>query len=603
MARTARPDLVGRYAPQLAQLVAAPPSGSDWLHELKLDGYRAGAAKRDGDVRLVSRRRRDLTPEFPELAQALRSVAARDALLDGEIVMLDAQGRTDFQALQNRATSRAGLAYFVFDLLWLDGQDVTALPLERRKELLRGAIEGAGPAIHFSEHFDVDGAEMYVHACRLGAEGIISKRRRARYATGVRTEAWRKSKCNLRRDFVVGGFTEPTHATRGVGSLLLGHHVAGKLVFAGKVSRIRGFGASSLVRLRARLDELARPDAPFDPPPSGWLGRNARWVEPTIVADVTFSEWTRTGNVRHATIEELRDRPPERDKVIFPSVGLARSDLVRFYEDIHVWAMPHIERRPLTLVRCDRPITRDDALRTACKFLRHTRASQPGFAGVPRIDIPEQKKVGEYLYVDSPATLRSIIASGVIELHVWNARVDDVEHPDRVVFDLDPGDGATWQQVIDAARRLRAHLAALELEAWPRTTGGKGLHVVVPFRRGPTWDEAYAWSKEVAEALAAGDRGLTTAFEKHHRTGKILVDYKRNYRGAIAVAGFSIRARPAAPVAVPIAWREVTSRLRPDQWTVTNLRDRLARLRSDPWAGYASCTQALTPVLARRLQP
>ncbi|HUQ01402.1 MAG TPA: non-homologous end-joining DNA ligase [Kofleriaceae bacterium] len=602
MARIARDDLARRYAPQLAQLVSHPPEGSGWVHELKLDGYRAGAVKQGGAVRIISRRGRDLTAEFPELVLALRSMAARDALVDGEIVMLDARGRTDFQALQNRATSRAGLAYFVFDLLWLDGRDVTPLPLEERKALLQRAIDGAGPEVRFSEHFDVDGREIYARACQLGAEGIISKRRSARYYTGLRSEAWRKSKCSLREDFLVGGFTDPTHATRGVGSLLLGQRHEGRLVFAGKVSRGRGFGERFMQQLRARLEPLARDDSPFDPRPPGWLGTHAHWVEPVLVAEVSFAERTRAGHVRHATIETLREPAPAREKMIFPSIGVTRSDLVRFYEEIGAWAMPHIERRPLTLVRCHQPITREDALRSACKFLRHTATSQPGFAGVPRIRIPEQKKIGEYLYVDSPGSLATIIASGVLELHVWNARVDDVEHPDRVVFDLDPGEGATWAQVIAAARTLREHLASLELASWPRTTGGKGLHVVVPFRRGPTWDEVYAWTRDVADALAARDARLTTAFEKHHRTGKVLIDYKRNYRGAIAVAGFSIRARPHAPVAVPIAWREVTSKLRSDQWTVRDLRRRLARLRVDPWADYWSCTQELTTVLARRLQ-
>jgi bifunctional non-homologous end joining protein LigD len=609
--RSLRDALVSRYAPQLATLVATPPRGSGWIHELKLDGYRAGAIVAAGDVRLISRRRNDLTAEFPEIARALRTVAAHDAILDGEIVMLDSRGRTDFQALQNRATSREGLAFFVFDVLWLDGKDVTTLPLEERKELLRGAIEGAGPAVRFSDHFEVDGGEMFTRACQLGAEGIISKRKRAPYHLGRRSDAWQKTKCILRQEFVVGGFTDPTHASRGVGSLLIGHYVGGRLVFAGKVSRGRGFSETFMRQLRTRFDALARRDSPFSPPPPGWLGKNAHWIEPSIIVEVSFAEWTQGGHVRHATIEGLRDDKPAHEvirerpageKLIFPAAGLTRADLVAFYEEIAAWAMPHIERRPMTLVRCHQPITRDDALRSACKFLRHTSSSQPGFAGVPRIHIPEQKKVGEYLYVDSPRSLAAIIAGGVLELHVWNARVDDVEHPDRVIFDLDPGEGVEWDAVIDVARRVRTHLAALELDCWPRTTGGKGLHVVVPFRRGPTWDEAYAWSRTVAEAIAATDRALTTDFDKDRRAGKILIDYKRNYRGAIAVAGFSIRARPTAPVAVPIAWRDVTSRLRPDQWTVTNLRHRLARLRADPWADYFSCQQTLTTVMARRLQ-
>lgn len=616
--------LIARYAPQLAVLASKPPRGAGWVHELKLDGYRAGAAIAGGEVRLRSRRGGDLTAEFPEVCAALRALPVRDALIDGEIVMLDAKGRTSFQALQNRARSRRGLTFFAFDLVWLDGVDLAGRPLVERKRALAALLDGAPAMLRYAEHFEVDGEQMFRHACELGAEGVVSKRASARYHAGVRSETWQKTKCDLRQEFVVGGFTDPTHPGRGLGSLLIGYHAGGRLVWAGKVSRGYGLGDAALREVRGRLEAMAQTECPFDPPPPGWLGKNAHWVRPELVAEVKFSEWTDAGMARHPTLIGFRTdkraadvvregaAPPPKsaraptatvagvaitspDRAVFP--GVTRVDLARFYEDIADWALPHLTNRPMTLVRCHGSIKESDALRCQCQFLRHTADSHRALDGVPRLRIQEKKKLGEYVYLDGLPALLTLFNAGIIELHVWNARVDDPERPDRVVFDLDPGDGASWTDVLTAARAVRAALDDLGLASWPRTTGGQGLHVVVPFARDVTWDDAFGFSRAFAEGLAARHPFLTTSFSKDDRTGKILLDYKRNYRTSIAVASYSIRARPHAPLAIPLSWREVTPRLRPDQFTLANTRHRLSRLRTDPWSGYTSCKQRLTPAI------
>ena len=420
--------------------------------------------------------------------------------------------------------------------------------------------------------------------------------------------------------------TEPTSASRGLGSLLIGYREGSRLVWAGKVSRGRGLTESSLRKLRTELEVLEQKESPFDPKPPGWLGRNAHWVKPRLVVEVSFFEWTEGGQLRHASLEGFRpDKSPDEvvreipaappapplkrpgthrgpSAVIFPKLGITKLDLARFYRDICEWALPHLRRRPLTLVQCVHPISRADALRSQCRFLHHTSADNRfAPASVPRVLIPELKKLGEYLWIDSLESLIALLDGEVIEFHAWNAEVDDVEHPDRIVLDLDPGEGVGFSKVVAAAHLVRSALEELGLESWPKTTGGKGLHISVPFRPELSWDDAFAFSRRLVQAIAASSPGFTTSFAKARRAGQILLDYKRNYRTSIAVAGFSVRARPDAPVAMPLAWREVSSKLRADEWTVKSVGRRLARLREDPWDRYWRSRQRLTVQMKQTL--
>ena len=561
-----------------------------------------------GKVRIISRRGTDYTLEFPEITAAAKKLKLREALLDGEIVVLDKEGISRFQLLQQLGANRSGLAYYAFDLLSLNGENLTKLPLEERKRELKKVIGRGAGVIRYTDHLDGSGDEVFKQACALGAEGIISKLRDAPYRLDARNSDWQKIKCIKRQEFVVGGFTDPSGARVGVGSILVGYYERSHLRFAGKVGTGSGWSNAFSLQLRRDLEKIETDRSPFDPPPPGWLGRNAHWVKPSKVAEVEFTEWTGDGHVRHPSLQGFRTDKSARDvhrereaqlatpdsPPVFPRIAVTRRDLIALYEKIADWALPHIERRPLTLVRMTAPITRDDALRSQAKFVHHTTRDQRFVPeSVPRVEIKEQRKIGEYCYVESRSDLLALIDAGVVELHTWNARVENVEHPDRVVFDIDPGEGIAWREVSAAARRLRSLLRARDLESWVKTTGGKGLHVVVPFRAEHHWDSVFEFSRGIAAQMTEEDPRYTLSFDKSARRGKILIDYKRNYRTSIAVAAFSTRALPNGSMSVPIAWDELARLKASDWWTVKNIRERLRRMRGDPWRGYFRSRQRL----------
>ncbi|HEY4735194.1 MAG TPA: DNA ligase D [Gemmatimonadaceae bacterium] len=606
---------ISEYRPQKALLVDHPPTGNRWIHEIKLDGFRMGLLISRGNARIISRRGTEYTREFPEIVAAARKLKTRNAVLDGEIVVLDKAGVSRFQLLQQLGDNRSGLAYFAFDILSLDGDDLTRTSLEERKRVLHKLLGNRAGMIRYTEHFDGDGAKVFANACALGAEGIISKLRDGRYRPGARSSDWQKIKCIKRQEFVVGGFTDPSGARAGVGSILVGYYEGDALRFAGKVGTGAGWSNAFSLRLRRQLEQVEVKRTPFDPPPPGWLGRNAHWVSPKKVVEVEFTEWTSDGRVRHPSLQGFRtDKLPrdvhrEREShlsgkqgsdtgatstVVFPRARVTTADLVELYSRIADWVLPHVEGRPLTLVRATAPITREDALRTQAKFVHHTPRDQRFVPDVvPRMSIAEKKKVGEYCYVDSRAALVALVEAGVVEWHVWNARVGDVERPDRVVFDIDPGESVKWSDVVAAARRLRAMLEARDLESWVKTTGGKGLHVVVPFRAEHDWSAVFEFSRGIAAQMAAEDARYTLSFDKGVRRGKLLIDYKRNYRTSIAVAGFSTRATPEGSISVPVKWEELGRLGGGDAWNVGNIGERLRRLRADPWRGYWTTRQRL----------
>lgn len=600
-----------RYDPQKAVLVDEPPTGAGWVHELKLDGFRMGISIDGSSVEIISRKGNDYTAEYPEIVAAAKALKVSQALLDGEVVVLDDRGVSSFQRLQQLGQSRRGLTYFAFDLLALDGERLERLPLRERKERLEALLARAGsPRLRYSMHFEGDGALVFQKACELGAEGIVSKRVESAYRAGMRGTEWQKTKCVKRQEFVIGGFTAPDGSRIGIGSMLIGYYEGERLRFAGKVGTGRGWTAEFSRELRRGLERIEQRECPFTPRPPGWLGKNAHWVAPQNVVEVAFAEWTEGGHARHPTLLGFRkDKLPAevireqavvvaetpRESLLFPRARLATSDVAAVYAEFIDVALPHVINRPLTLVRAREPITRADALRTQAEFVHHTARDQSFVSDVvPRMRIVEKKKTGEYCYIDSADALLALIASGVVEWHTWNALVDDVEHPDRAVFDIDPGPGVAWPAVVDAARKVRRCLEKHALESWVKTTGGKGLHVVVPFDRGPGWDSAFAFSKAVAAEVAAVDPALyTLSFDKADREGRVLIDYKRNYRTSIAIAAFSPRAQTTAPLSVPVAWSELSRLGSGERWTVTNILDRLRRKKSDPWAGYWTASQAL----------
>jgi bifunctional non-homologous end joining protein LigD len=620
------------YAPQLATLVKAPPSGDEWLHEIKYDGYRIGCRVRAGRVRLISRTGKDWTTAFPEIVAAAAELKSDNLLLDGEVAMVLADGRTSFQALQNAFTgqaSRRTLVYFVFDVLRDGDERVARLPLVERKERLRRLIGGGKSGrLRYSEHVEGNGEAFFAQACRIGLEGIISKLAGEPHRRG-RSRDWVKTKCILRQEFVIGGFTEPEGSRAGIGALLIGYYEGERLVFAGKVGT--GFSQAVALDLRKRLESIERARSPFDPPPAGALGRTAHWVAPRLVAEVMFTEWTGDGKIRHPSFQGLRaDKKPravirEREqapppvhsgdassgarpaeaptvagvaisnpeRVVYPDGRITKLAVARYYDAVADWIVPHVAGRPLTLVRCPEGIGGE------CFFMKHSKVWARG--PLRRVRIQEKTKLGEYLIADDLPAIVGLVQTGILEIHTWNSSFDvDVERPNRIVIDLDPGEDVKWADVVAAARIVRRALAALDLESFPKTTGGRGLHVVVPLVAHGQWSDCLAFSRAVCEAIerSAPDT-FTTRFARAGRGRKILLDYLRNNRTNTSIAAYSTRARPGAPVSVPVTWTELRSSLDPQGFTIATVPRRLARLGADPWKEYWTCKQKLT---AQRLK-
>jgi bifunctional non-homologous end joining protein LigD len=638
--------------PELATLVDEAPAGDEWLHEMKFDGYRILARLDAGKVSLVSRNGKDWTSHFPSVADTVGRLPARRALLDGEVAVVLPSGTTSFQALQNALLSseQADLVYFVFDLLHLEGYDLTGAPLEERKSLLQELTSaGAARRLRYSDHVAGSGREFFEQASRLGVEGILSKRRDSPYKAG-RSKAWLKVKCLKRQEFVIGGWTDPEGARVGIGSLLLGVHEGDDLVFAGKVGT--GFSDRLLAELRKKLSALEQKASPFRQARIPGVTR-AHWVRPALVGEVAFTEWTHDGRLRHPSFQGLRadkdpkdivretprhteevaaGEPPPRarapkrgaartakatrparnpsrrpgapievsgvrltnpDRVLYPDLGLTKEALAGFYVGIGDRILPHVEGRPLTLVRCP------EGLGKPCFYMKHSGVWAP--PALRRVKIQEKTKVGDYLVADDLEGVLSLVQMGILEVHTWNSRADDVEQPDRVVFDLDPDEAVAWAAVVEAARLLRSRLEDLDLESYVKTTGGKGLHVVVPLKPDAGWEATLEFTRVISERLEREEPArYTTEMSKARRKGKILIDYLRNSRGSTSVAAYSTRAKPQAPVSTPIRWDEL-GRVRPDQFTVANLGRRLEGMRSDPWAGYFQSRQRLTAAIRKTL--
>jgi bifunctional non-homologous end joining protein LigD len=623
-------------APQLATLVDRAPAGEDWLHEIKLDGYRVLARIERGRARLLTRNAKDWSARFPEIAAAAARLKVDRALLDGEIVALDAHGVSRFEKLQE-ALSRGRsehLVYFIFDVLHLDGRDLRSVPQIERKALLARFLGSARPPIRYSEHVEGKGGAFFERACKLGLEGIVSKQNNAPYRSG-RGSAWVKVKCVSSQEFVIAGYTDPKGTRASFGALLLGvHDKAGGLTYAGRVGT--GFDQRLLKGLLTKLKALEQSESPFSKLPASAGTRDVHWVKPSLVADVAFTNWTRDGILRHPTFHGLREDKPagevvreepkapapadlaqpkhhrgrlartrgsesgttiagvtltHPDRVLYPAQGITKRDLAVFYQEIADWILPHIVERPLNLVRCP------EGQGKACFYQKHAGAGAP--EALKGVKVKEKSAVRTYLYVEDLEGLISLVQMGVLELHPWGSRVDNLEHPDRLTFDLDPAPGVPWKRVVDAARQLRSLLAEVHLTAFVKTTGGKGLHVVVPLAAKQPWESVKDFARAVAESMARHSPGeyIATA-SKAHRKGKIFIDYLRNSRGATAVAAYSTRALAGAPVATPIDWDELSAELRSDHYTVENLARRLASLKTDPWEGFLKLRQSI-PSAAR----
>jgi bifunctional non-homologous end joining protein LigD len=619
------PDFV---APQLATLVDRVPQGDDWLHELKFDGYRILCRISGGAICLITRNRQDWTERLSFLAKAANELPVGHALLDGEVVALNENGTSNFQLLQNSLSTDASdnLAYYVFDLLHLDGNDLMQLPLLTRKETLAEILKAKSStsAIRYSEHWLGQGERLYDEACRSGLEGVISKRADQPYRSG-RGRDWVKTKCVQNQEFVIGGFTDPAGSRAGLGALLVGvHDERGRLVYAGKVGT--GFTRQSLTELRYRLDPLVSKASPFVNPPRGAEARGVHWVRPELIGAVSFAEWTSDNMLRHPSFQGLReDKPPvaitrERvsgtndshaskpnetveiagvklthaDRVLYPEQGITKRELALYFEQIADWILPHVAGRPLTLVRCP------DGHNKQCFYQRHVTDSASEW--IHPVPIKEKGKLVNYVAVDNLQGLIALVQMGVLELHTWGCPSDHMDRPDRLIFDLDPDAEISWEPLKQAAESLRAYLSDLGLSSFVKTTGGKGLHVVVPLVPKIDWATAKEFSRQIAERMVrqAPDR-YTATMSKASRRGKIYIDYLRNAKTATAVAAYSTRARAGAPVSVPLRWDELGADIRGDHFNLRNTPERLSQIGKNPWHEYETARRAITAALIKQL--
>lgn len=635
--------LPAKLQPQLATLVDEPPADAGrWVFEIKFDGYRMLARAEGGRVRLLTRNGNDWTGKLPELARSLEAMELPDGWYDGEIIMPGSHVPADFQALQGAFDSArtADIVYYLFDLPYCAGHDLRDVPLVERRAVLQRIVERKPQEkVRFSAVFDASPRDIVASACRLGLEGVIAKRRDSAYVTR-RSSDWLKLKCGQRQEFVIGGYTDPKGSRTGLGSLLLGvHDEQGTLRYAGSVGT--GFNEQSLRELRARLGELQADTTPFAPDAN--LPRHAHWVRPELVCEVAFGEWTRDGRIRHSVFHGIRDDKPARaitreaarpaapadrpaksarrneaasgkkaalaadkpadagvdlpaplrvtnpDRVIDAASGATKLDLVRYYALVAPLMMEHLRDRPVALVRAPTGIGGE------LFFQKHMeRYKMPGVVQLDRAIDPDHPPL---LAVAQPEGLLSAAQMNVIEFHTWNGVTCSIGTPDRMTFDLDPGEGVGWPQIQEAAQLVHGFLQELGLAAFLKTSGGKGLHIVVPLKPKFDWDTVKDFSQAIVRHLA---RTIPQRFVAKsggsNRVGRIFIDYLRNGFGATTAAAWSARSRPGLGISVPVRWDELAHLTSGAHWTVATVQSRLAE-GNEPWAGYEAGRNALAAAM------
>ena len=639
------PDFI---PPQLASLAEKPPKGDGWLHELKLDGYRMQARLDGKRAQLLTRSGLDWTHRMPALAAALRQLPVKSALLDGEVIVLDQDGLSSFAALQAafQQGSAHELLYYLFDLLHLDGHSLRQMPLSDRKQLLEKLLSTFTESpLRLSQDIRHDGATFFKEACRMGAEGVVSKRADAAYLSG-RSASWVKAKCGHRQELVIGGFTLPSNGSDGLGALLLGYYQGSALHYAGRAGT--GFTQQSQLQIRKRLEDIrvdANPFVKIDPANA----RGARWVKPQLVAEIAFSTWTADKLVRQASFKGLRDDKPAAevvlehpksaatatedaakagdtakpanttkpgapsyakrrvgpknsispastrptrlthpDKIVDPQSGLTKQKLYDYYQAIGEHILPFIADRPLSIVRCP------GGTAAKCFFQKHVKDGLP--KDISSVMIADKKggPPEPYITLSKAEVLTELAQLNVLELHPWGATAADFEHPDRIIFDLDPDASISWQTLAATAADVRTRMKQLGLESFLKSTGGKGLHIVAPIAAEHDWTTVKEFAHNFVLAMEAADPRLyITKMTKAARTNRIYLDYLRNERGATAVAPYSPRSRAGVPVSVTMAWSELKADA-PPRCAVADFDAWKGRLRRDPWAKLPSLKQRLT---------
>jgi bifunctional non-homologous end joining protein LigD len=631
-------------APQLATLVEGPPEGPEWLHETKFDGYRAIACVGDGHAIIRTRSGLNWTDKFPGLVKPLATLRCQSAVLDGEIAVLDAAGHTNFGELQNVISQGRGrVRYYVFDLLFLNGDDLRGLPLiERKQKLAKLLSRSKRGALVYSRHVRGNGAAAFKRACRRKLEGIVSKSADDRYRSG-RTRSWLKSKCGIEQEFIVVGWRPSSKAGRPFSSVLLAVRDHGRLRYCGRVGT--GYTHARLGDLAEKFRRFARKSPAVRGIPET-IARDAHFLKPVLVAEVALRGWTRDGLVRQSSFKGLRSdkpahsvvrekpmqtakavkrtraqrarskrttarRPAKKsgakrrgakpgpggapeiiegvhvthpDRVLFAAQGITKRQLIDYYRKVAGLMLPHIAGRPLALVRCPQGSSGQ------CFFQKHASPGWP--EQFQEIHIREKSVAGKYLYITSKRGLVAAAQMDILELHLWGSHVDDVDLPDRMVFDLDPSPGLSFNKVKEAARDLKEYLARAGLHSFPMVTGGKGIHVLVPLQRRHRWQEQREFAEALARLMAEESPHRYVAnMSKAKRRGKIFIDYLRNQRGATAIAPYSTRARGGASVALPMSWPALA---RAESAHAASVNDTVQIARAlSAWPGYFSIRQGL----------
>ena|SRR5579862_390970 len=622
-------DVAGReYVPMLATSVREVPAGPGWSFEVKFDGYRALAYVHGGECRLLSRNGNDLTARFSSLAKDIaKAVKSPDAVVDGEVCRLDERGRSSFSELQQ---GNGPLVYYAFDLLELDGGQLCDLPLTERKLRLPKLLDRRVSSVRLSESFD-DGPALLNAVKEQQLEGIMAKRADSRYLPGRRTRDWLKIKAHGQQEFVVAGYTRGAGRRAGTfGALVLGVNEDGRLRYAGNVGT--GFDDAEIRRLLTLLRPLERATTPFDEVPKMPRVRrgDVQWVEPKLLAEVSFGEWTHDGRVRHPVYLGLRDdkaapdvtrEEPETeptsnsllqgvirkgsrelrlsnlDKVFWPDEGITKGDLLAYYRDVASALVPHLKGRPFTMRRYP-----DGAFGKAF-FQKDAPSHMPAWIRRHRALVStraqsRQRKWVEFPVVDDELALLWMVNMGCIDMNTWYSRVDKPERPDWVLFDLDPTPEVPWTQTVEVALILKQLLDALELAAFPKTSGGKGFHVLVPIERRSTYADTRRFAEFVAGAVARTHPKLaTTEWSKARRRG-VLIDANQNAEGKTIASAYSVRPHPNAPVSTPLRWEEVNEKLNPAIYTMPVVLDRI-RQHGDLFEGVLTTRQSLAKALAR----
>ena len=636
--RAARTSLPLSLAPQLATLVSSAPAG-EWDYELKLDGYRLLTRVDGEDVRCFTRNGHDWSSRLAGLVKAVRALDLGRCWLDGEIIVADERGAPDFQRLQNAfdAGSTSQVQYMVFDLLFQEDEDLRQHSVRERRERLRQLLGDTRKAVvQFNPTLQGEPAQLLKAAGEAGFEGLVGKRAGSSYYSG-RNRDWIKLKTGARQEFVIGGFTDPQGSRSGLGSLLLGVYDAkGKLRYAGNVGT--GFSQATLDKLRNKLGDIETAESAFEGGPTrvGTVRRAVpHWVRPRLVAEVAFAGWTSDGHVRQAVFNGLRDdKPPEQiireapravpaapkapaksaasrraararaaapdlpgdlrithpERVIDATTGITKGDLIAYYAQVAPLLLPHLQDRPVALLRAP------DGVEGGQFFQKH---AQPGtLPKLQRLDAKLDPGNAPLLVIPSTLALLTAAQMNVVELHTWNATSKAIETPDRLVFDLDPGEGVKWAQMREAARLVRALLTQLKLRSFLKTSGGKGLHVVLPLKPQLGWDDAKGFSQHLVQHLA---RVIPQRFVAKsgpaNRVGRIFVDYLRNGRGATTASAWSARVRPGMGISVPLHWDELPDLPEPPVWSVADFAGRLAT-GNKPWKDYEKSRQSLTAAMS-----